>query len=97
VFRIDFSTLQDKAEIATGDPVFCKHCQACFNINSKVETVEEKQIWKCEFCLTANHVEIEEEEMPKNKAVNYIVEAAAQVMDKQAMGNKDISVIFCID
>lgn len=35
--------------------------------------------------------------MPKNKAVNYIVEAAAQVLDKQAMGNKDISVIFCID
>lgn len=42
-------------------------------------------------------VDIEDEEKPKNRAVNYIVEAAAQVLDKEAMGNKEISVVFCID
>ena len=26
VFRIGFSTLKDKAELATGDPIFCKTC-----------------------------------------------------------------------
>lgn len=56
MFRIDFSTLKDKAEIATGDPIFCKSCQACFNINSKVDSLEDKQVWKCEFCLTSNEV-----------------------------------------
>ena len=29
--------------------------------------------------------------------MNYIIEAAAQVQDKKALGQKDISVIFCID
>lgn len=37
VFRIGFATLKDKAEIATGDPTFCKTCEACLNINSKLE------------------------------------------------------------
>jgi len=72
--------LVDKAEIATGEAIFCKNCQACFNINSKVEEVKsqdgEQQIWKCEFCNTANEVQIEEEEKPQNKAVNYIIESA---------------------
>jgi hypothetical protein len=102
IFKIEFKTLQDKAEIATGDPVFCKECQAVFNINSRTEEIktedgEEKQIWTCEFCNTVNDVDLEEEEKPQNKAVNYIVEAAAQVQDKKVMGNKEISVVFCID
>jgi len=40
---------------------------------------------------------LEEEEKPKTKAVNYVMEAAAQVVDKKNQGAKDISVIFCID
>jgi hypothetical protein len=42
-------------------------------------------------------VDLEEEEKPKTKAVNYVMEAAAQVLDKKNEGAKDISVIFCID
>ena len=37
IFKIQFNTLADKAEIATGDPVVCKQCQAIFNKNSKAE------------------------------------------------------------
>lgn len=37
--------------------------------------------------------------MPKTEAVNYIVEAAAQIEEKSTGGTvaKDISVVFCID
>ena len=80
VFKIEFSTLKDNAELATGDPTFCQKCQVIFNIHSKVEEVkegDEKQIWTCEFCLTKNEVCLEEEEKPQTKAVNYIIEAAA--------------------
>lgn len=101
VFKISFNTLKNDAELATGDPIFCSQCKAVFNSFSKVEEVkgdgEEKQIWKCEFCNTENEVDLEEEEKPKNPQVNYIVEAAAQVQDKKVMGNKEISVVFCID
>ena len=58
---------------------------------------EDKQIWKCEFCNHVNEVNIDEEEKPQEKAVNYILEAAAQVEDKKVMGKKDISVIFVMD
>jgi hypothetical protein len=37
IFKIQFKTLADKAEIATGDPVVCVQCQAIFNSNSKTE------------------------------------------------------------
>lgn len=31
VFKIALSTLKNNAEIATGDPIFCKKCNAIFN------------------------------------------------------------------
>jgi len=34
VFKIEFSTLKDNAELATGDPTFCQSCQAVLNIHS---------------------------------------------------------------
>ena len=41
---------------------------------------------------------VDEEEVPKNSAVNFIIESAAQIDDKKnEVKNKDISVIFCID
>jgi len=83
VFQVQFRSLADKAELATGDATFCKNCQAAFNFFSKIEEAKgedgETQIWTCEFCLTKNEVSLEEEEKPTSKAVNYILEAAAQV------------------
>lgn len=81
MFKISLATLKDGAELATGDPTFCKNCQAVLNMYSKVEDckseMEETQIWKCEFCNHQNQVNIEPEEKPKTKEVNYILEAAA--------------------
>jgi hypothetical protein len=96
---INMGCLKDSSELATGDPVFCKSCQAVFNKYSKAEEVKDVgQIWNCEFCLAKNEVNIEPEECPKTEAVNYILEAAAQVHDKKGMGKpQDISVVFCVD
>jgi Mg-chelatase subunit ChlD len=36
--------------------------------------------------------------MPKTEGVNYILEAAAQIIDKKQQGKpKDVSVVFCVD
>lgn len=40
VFKIGFSTLTDKAELATGDPISCEVCKAYFNIHSNVSIVK---------------------------------------------------------
>ena len=37
----------------------------------------EEQTWSCEFCCNKNIVNLEDEEIPKADAVNYLKEAAA--------------------
>ena len=58
VFSINMSTLKHGPELATGDPIFCKSCNAAFNVYSKYEETkvdgEEQQVWTCEFCNTKN-------------------------------------------
>ena len=88
--------------MASGDPLHCSKCDAIFSFYSKVEESKsaegnEEQIWKCEFCNKENIVDLEEEEKPKSSAVNYILEAAAQVEGKKIQGKEDVSVVFCID
>ena len=51
----------------------------------------------CEFCHTSQEVSFEPEELPKTNAVNYILEAAAQVHEKKMLGKQEVSVVFCID
>ena len=58
VFSVNMSTLKQGSELATGDPIFCKGCQAAFNMHSKYDELKEedgestRQIWTCEFCNT---------------------------------------------
>jgi len=94
--------LKDEVELATGDPLYCKHCSAIYNKHSKIEdskaSDEGDQKWVCEFCNGVNNVSLEPEEMPKTEIVNYILEAIAQVADKEEQKKgKDVSVVFCID
>ncbi|CDW86904.1 type a von willebrand factor domain-containing protein [Stylonychia lemnae] len=45
VFNISMQTLKKDSELATGDPVFCKQCNACFNFYSQV-TQQAKEMIK---------------------------------------------------
>lgn len=80
IFQIDFSTLKNKAELATGEPYFCSSCKAVFNFHSKIETGEkEAQTWTCEFCNHNNEVQIDDGEKPTTNDVKYILEAASSI------------------
>lgn len=96
IFEIQLDCLNNKTEIATGDPELCKGCSGVLNYKSVVSNVNDEQVWKCDFCNFDNKVMLDEEEKPKTDAVSYLVEAAAQVENKK-MGGQDISVIFCLD
>lgn len=62
-----------------------------------VQAIAADQVWKCEFCNGSNNLFMyHEEEKPKTDAVNYLIEAAAQVENEKLAG-QDISVIFCLD
>jgi len=85
--QVDTNVLQVKMacpkeaniEIATGDPYFCTQCKSVFNNLSTFEEAKETTKWTCEFCNTANDLDIDEEEIPKSAAINYIMQAAAKV------------------
>ena len=42
-------------------------------------------------------IQVDEEEIPKTNAVNYILEAVEKGAGKNAGGEEDFSVVFCID
>ncbi|TNV82966.1 hypothetical protein FGO68_gene1626 [Halteria grandinella] len=82
VFQISMDCLKDTtAELATGDPIHCKGCQAIFNVYSTlVQQADASQLWVCEFCNEKNLVNIEPEERPKSEAVSYMLESAPIVV-----------------
>lgn len=71
--------LKNAGVMATGDPVICEKCKAVFNSFSVLKPImgKESKLWKCEFCCSDNEIFIDDEEIPKNHEVNYLVEAAA--------------------
>ena len=105
VVAINFKVLKEQGELATGDPIFCSSCQALFNKYSLAkgdeevkheELKEHEQLWVCEFCNNKNVIQVDEEEIPKTNAVNYILEAVEKGAGKQ-VGEEDFSVVFCVD
>ena len=51
----------------------------------------------CEFCNKPNVVNVEEEEVPKTEAVNYILEAVEKGPGKGKGAEEDVSIVFCVD
>lgn len=97
VTQVSLKCLENKGQIATGDPFLCEKCQGVFNQFSKLRHGEDgNQYWDCEFCSHANEVMIDDEEIPQSNEMTYLLEASAQVQDRK-MGGQDISVIFCLD
>eukprot|EP01126_Amoeba_proteus_P021701 TRINITY_DN2209_c0_g1_i2.p1 TRINITY_DN2209_c0_g1~~TRINITY_DN2209_c0_g1_i2.p1 ORF type:complete len:574 (-),score=157.19 TRINITY_DN2209_c0_g1_i2:286-2007(-) len=57
-----------------------------------MESTIREGIWKCEFCSFDNHLDLDEEELPKASAIDYLLEPAMEVVN-----NLDDIVVFCID
>ena len=96
VFQVNLDCLVNEGEVATGDAVLCQECSAVFSKFSSVTLEGEEDlfptIWTCEFCNSKNKVMIDDEEVPKQNEMTYLIEAAPQV----AVG-QDTSIVFCVD
>ena len=77
VFQVALDCLGNEGEVATGDATICSTCAGVFSKFSSIVMEEGQQIWNCEYCNTRNEVMIDDEEVPKNNEVTYMVEAAA--------------------
>ena len=106
--------------IATGDASVCKRCAAYLSAKSKTfdeevdvgePEVEIRKMWRCEFCGTSQQIFLEEEEMPKEESVDYLLneegssssssssvaEASAAAAAAAAEAKRDSMVVFCVD
>lgn len=100
--------LKEDPDVVAGDAVFCQNCKAVFNMYSKLRAPTEEEaklhevehdtekIWECEFCNHKNLVNLEEPEIPKKDAVNYILENAKAEENKKK-SEEEIAIVFCID
>ena len=83
VFEIKMDCLENKVAIATGDAELCKNCGGVFSKYSNLSMEKDEQIWICEYCNFKNEVMIDDEEIPKENEITYMIEAAAQVLNKK--------------
>lgn len=69
IVSIGFDVLEQDAQIAAGDPVFCKKCNAVLSMYSKIKTAEEEKAeradkpedFKEEMDENGNNLDVEEE------------------------------------
>lgn len=65
-----------------------------------VEVNENDKVWVCEFCSHHNVIQVEQEEIPKDEDIIYMLKSAQQIQGEKVNKNdkqKDVSIIFCID
>jgi hypothetical protein len=99
---IQLSSLAEKSVLASGDLVFCGSCNAIFNKFSKLCEENGEQTWTCEFCQYKNEVVLDQNEVPTQESVNYILENEVLVeeekgADKKVKIESDAPIIFCLD
>lgn len=102
VVTIKFDKLKDPSLMQAGDAIKCQNCDAYLSNISKIEAnvtaTGDHKSWKCEFCSFKNNLQIDNEEIPKNDDVTYLLEPAPGVLN--ATNAADIHseyVVYCCD
>ncbi len=88
VVQLDLPTLVANASVATGEMLSCGQCAAAFSAVSKVV----QGVWTCEFCSAENKCTLDEAEMPKTDAVDYLIRGPTEEVRPD-----EISIIFVVD
>jgi Mg-chelatase subunit ChlD len=94
VFSVEFNLWHATYNEIPGEPIHCSDCKSILNSHSKIEAVQGRYEWVCEFCGNLNLLDISDERIPKSDSVDYLLEAPKSVTET---GGEDITVVVCID
>lgn len=97
VVSIKFDKLIAPSSMHAGDPQVCEGCSAILSKISKVTTEGEQKFWDCEFCEHRNLVDIENEEIPTDEDVTFMLEPALSTTASGPSGLDEALVVFCVD
>jgi len=103
VISVKLGTLTQDVAVATGDPVFCVKCQAALSAIDVAQMAAEgkdkekgARVWHCSFCSTDNELNLDDEEMPGEESVDYILEPPNEAVSRGSSSSEK-QLIFCID
>eukprot|EP01129_Flabellula_baltica_P011097 TRINITY_DN4786_c0_g1_i2.p1 TRINITY_DN4786_c0_g1~~TRINITY_DN4786_c0_g1_i2.p1 ORF type:complete len:618 (+),score=146.75 TRINITY_DN4786_c0_g1_i2:353-2206(+) len=88
------SLAEEGLTLFTGDPCFCVECNSVFSSISRLNQDNDQQLWVCEFCGRENDLFLEEEEIPTEDTIDFMLEPPTVV--SQEVQDESI-VVFCID
>ncbi len=106
IVLLSLGTLENEPTVMTGDPVHCSKCKSVLSLISHLEAADEDddgKKWKCEFCSQVNdNLDIAEEEIPKEKSVDYLLAAAQEKSSSDKAGGDGMAActgttVYCID
>ncbi len=90
----------EKRVLSSGDLIRCSKCKAALSIVSKETMNFADNVWRCEFCHTANKIVISKDKFPESSSLDYAIGVADEVkLDERVEESKDsdINVVFAID
>lgn len=101
VIEINLNCLRSTSSLATGDPIFCKRCEALLNASSVLTRSDTCLKWVCEFCFYENELNIDEEEVPKALELTYYLEgpqtASGNEHRPESNSGDTSAIVFCVD
>ncbi|XP_053396238.1 uncharacterized protein LOC123552632 [Mercenaria mercenaria] len=97
IVTVKFDKLIAPSNMHAGDPQNCSSCGAILSKISKLDILADEKVWTCEYCETRNVVDIEEEEIPREPDVTFMLEPALSTTASGPTGLDESLVIFCVD
>eukprot|EP00486_Rosalina_sp_Unknown_P000113 CAMPEP_0201564840 /NCGR_PEP_ID=MMETSP0190_2-20130828/3443_1 /ASSEMBLY_ACC=CAM_ASM_000263 /TAXON_ID=37353 /ORGANISM="Rosalina sp." /LENGTH=931 /DNA_ID=CAMNT_0047981539 /DNA_START=123 /DNA_END=2918 /DNA_ORIENTATION=- len=107
IISVDLGTLGGvkDVDIATGDAFHCKSCKAVLSKHDKLLKTfddiklddEDDSIWICKFCNHINIISIDDEEIPKQETVDYILAPPSNMDEHKETDKSESQIIFCVD
>eukprot|EP00118_Oscarella_pearsei_P013307 m.105432 g.105432 ORF g.105432 m.105432 type:complete len:807 (+) comp37219_c0_seq1:49-2469(+) len=91
---VQLGLLEEKLDVATGDPLFCNGCNAVLSSISKMAS----NTWKCEFCGHANvDLDVSPDEIPSSSTSDYMLAPPGSVCNEGQQGTDTGMIVFCVD
>lgn len=94
IISLNMGFLTADTDVSTGDPIFCSQCSAVLNQNSVLaQSNGYSKDWVCEFCDTTNKVVVDEHEIPKSDAIDYLLVPPS---NNSEISTDDTIIVYCI-
>ncbi|KAK3093559.1 hypothetical protein FSP39_017307 [Pinctada imbricata] len=90
VVMVTLNTLEDMSTLATGDPVYCRKCQAIMSCLSEVVEEEGDLKWICEFCRAENIAkDMNKEEVPSGEMTDFAMSPPSEAAEGDSTGKEN--------